>query len=138
MLYINYTSIQILKINIKIRKHLQTQYSPKNKNIRPDYAFCMRKVKVLVCQLCPTLCKSMDHSLPVSSVHGILQQEYQNGLPFPSPGDFPDPEIKPRSPALHSLLSEPPRTSSHEKLILIFFFLATPCSLQDVSSLTRN
>ena len=31
------------------------------------------KVKVLVTQLCPTLCDSMDRSLPGSSVHGILQ-----------------------------------------------------------------
>ena len=32
-------------------------------------------------------------SLPGSSVHGILP--YWNGLPFPSPGDLPDPRIKP-------------------------------------------
>ena len=31
------------------------------------------KVKVLLVQLCLTLCKSMDRSLPGSSVHGILQ-----------------------------------------------------------------
>ena len=33
-----------------------------------------------------------------------------NGLPFPSPGDLPDPEIEPGSPALlaDSSLSEPP------------------------------
>ena len=31
------------------------------------------KVKVLVAQLCPTLCDPMDCSLPGSSVHGILQ-----------------------------------------------------------------
>jgi len=38
------------------------------------------------------------------------KQEYQSGLPFPSPGDLPDPGIKPRSPVLKadSLLSEPP------------------------------
>ena len=38
------------------------------------------------------------------------KQEYRSGLPFPSPGDLPDPGIKPRSPALKadSLLSEPP------------------------------
>ena len=37
-------------------------------------------------------------------------QEYWSGLPFPSPGDLPDPRIKPRSPALQadSLPSEPP------------------------------
>ena len=42
----------------------------------------------------------MDCSLPGSSVHGILRQEYWNGLPFPSPGDLPDPGIEPESPAL--------------------------------------
>ena len=38
------------------------------------------------------------------------KQEYWSGLTFPSPGDLPDPGIKPRSPALQadSLLSEPP------------------------------
>ena len=30
------------------------------------------------------------------------RQEYWSGLPFPSPGDFPDPGIKPRSPALQA------------------------------------
>ena len=46
----------------------------------------------------------------VASVHGVLQQECWSGLPFPSPGDLPDPGIEPRSPALQvdSLLSEPP------------------------------
>ena len=29
------------------------------------------EVKVLVAQLCPTLCSLMDHSLPGSAVHGI-------------------------------------------------------------------
>ena len=36
-------------------------------------------------------------------------QEYWSGLPFPSPGDLPDPGIKPGSPELQAdaLLSEP-------------------------------
>ena len=29
---------------------------------------------------------------------GFSRQEYWNGLPFPSPGDLPDPGIKPASP----------------------------------------
>ena len=39
---------------------------------------------------------------------GFSRQEYWSGLPFPSPGDLPDPGIKPGSPALQadSLLSE--------------------------------
>ena len=37
-------------------------------------------------------------------------QEYWSGLPFPSPGDLPNPGIKPGSAALwaDALLSEPP------------------------------
>ena len=32
----------------------------------------------------------------------LSRQEYCSGLPFPSPGDLPDPGIKPESPALAS------------------------------------
>ena len=41
---------------------------------------------------------------------GFSRQEYWSGLPFPSPGNHPNPGIKPGSPALqaNSLLSEPP------------------------------
>ena len=41
---------------------------------------------------------------------GFPRQEYWNGLPFPSPGDLPDPGIEPGSPALEAgtLTSEPP------------------------------
>ena len=40
----------------------------------------------------------------------FFRQEYWNGLPFPYPGDLPDPGIEPRSPALqvNSLPSELP------------------------------
>ena len=31
---------------------------------------------------------------------GFSRQEYRSGLPFPSPGDLPDPGIEPMSPAL--------------------------------------
>ena len=31
---------------------------------------------------------------------GFSRQEYWSGLPFPSPGDLPDPGIKPGSPSL--------------------------------------
>ena len=42
---------------------------------------------------------------------GFSRQEYWSGLPFPSPGDLPDPGIEPGSSALQagSLPSEPPR-----------------------------
>ena len=46
----------------------------------------------------------------VSPSIGLFRQEYQSGLPFPSPGYLPNAGIEPRSPALQadSLLSEPP------------------------------
>ena len=48
------------------------------------------------------------HQAPPSM--GFSRQEYWSGLPFPSPGDFPDPGIEPRFPALQAdtLSSEPP------------------------------
>ena len=41
---------------------------------------------------------------------GFSRQEYWSGLPFPSPGDLPDPGIEPGSPILQAdaLTSEPP------------------------------
>ena len=41
---------------------------------------------------------------------GFSRQEYWSGLPFPSPGDLPDPGIEPGSPTLEAdaLTSEPP------------------------------
>ena len=33
---------------------------------------------------------------------GFSRQEYWSGLPFPSPGDLPDPGIEPTAPALQA------------------------------------
>ena len=67
-------------------------------------------VCVLVAQSCLTLCDPIDCNWPGSSVHGILQVRILQWVPFLSPGDFPDPGIKPGSPAWQadSLPSEPP------------------------------
>ena len=49
-----------------------------------------------VTQSCPTLCNPMDgglHQAPPSM--GFSRQEYWSGLPFPSPGNLPDPGIEP-------------------------------------------
>ena len=70
-------------------------------------------------QSCPTLCNPVDYSSPGSFIHGILQARI---LPFPSPGDLPDPEIEPRSPALQADASnsEPPGKLSAFLRLLIF------------------
>ena len=51
---------------------------------------------------------TVEHQLRLSM--RFSRQEYWSGLPFPSPGNLPDPGTEPRSPALQvdSLLSEPP------------------------------
>ena len=75
----------------------------------------------LVAQSCLTLCNPMDCSPPrLLCPWGFSRQEYWRGLPFPSPGDLPDPGIKPGSPALQavSLPCEPPG-KPHEPLISI-------------------
>ena len=41
---------------------------------------------------------TVAHQTPLSM--GFLRQEYWSGLPFPSPGDLPDPGIEPASPGL--------------------------------------
>ena len=69
-----------------------------------------KKVKALVTQSCLTLCDPMDCSPPGFSVHGIFQAKCWSGLSFPLPGDFLNPRMGPRFPALQadSLLSKPP------------------------------
>ena len=58
------------------------------------------KVKVLVPQSCPTLRDSMGCGF---SAHRILQARTPcSGLPFPSPGDLPNPEVEPGSSALQA------------------------------------
>ena len=51
-------------------------------------------------QSCLTLCHPIDCGPSGSSVHGIFQVRILDVLPFPTPGNLPGPEIKPRSPAL--------------------------------------
>ena len=42
-------------------------------------------------------CDPMNYSPPVSSVHGVFQAGILEWLPFPLPGDLPDPGIEPVS-----------------------------------------
>ena len=55
-------------------------------------------VENVVAQSCRTFCDPVDCSLPVSSVNGIYQARILEWLPFPSPGDPPDPGTEPAFP----------------------------------------
>ena len=61
---------------------------------------CMIANSCLVAKSCPTLYDPMDvaHQTPLSMA--FPRQEYWSGLPFPPPGDIPDPRVEPMSPAL--------------------------------------
>ena len=69
------------------------------------YCYCYSEFSLS----CTTIWHPMDCSLPGSPrtvasqappSMGFSRQEYWSGLPFPSPGDLPNPGIKPTSPAL--------------------------------------
>ena len=69
----------------------------------------MRRVQFMssggeVTKLCPALVTpwTVAHQAPLSM--RFSRQEHQRGLPFPSPGDIPDPGIEPGSPALQAEL----------------------------------
>ena len=57
----------------------------------------IHKVKVKPLRLFTTP-RTVAYQAPSSM--GFSRQEYWSGLPFPSPGDLPDPGIEPGSPAL--------------------------------------
>ena len=73
---------------------------------------CMWHTHIMIHYIVFTVCYSLSHAqlfaIPWTAAHqaslfmGFSRQGYWSGLPFPSPGDLPDPGIKPRSPALQA------------------------------------
>ena len=68
------------------------------KNTGVGYHFPLQCMKVKseseVAQSCPIPSDPIDCSLPGSSIHGILQARILERVPFPSPGNLPDPGIE--------------------------------------------
>ena len=64
---------------------------------------------------------------PLSMV--FSRQEYWSGLPYPSPGDLPDPGIEPRSPTSPAdiLPSEPPGKPKNTGVVAYPFSRGTSC-----------
>ena len=62
-------------------------------------------------QSCPTLCDTMDCSLPGSSVQGIFQARILEWVAISSSGGLPNSGIEPASPTLAGgfFTTEPPR-----------------------------
>ena len=82
------------------------QAPPEGKSFLYHFSACAVLSLSVVLTLRPHGLLSTRHLCP----WGFSRQEYWSGLSYPSPGDLPNPGIKPRSPTLQagSLLSEPP------------------------------
>ena len=77
-------------------------------------------------QSCPTLCDPMDCSLSVPLSMEFSRQEYWSGLPFPTPGDLPGPEIKPASlasPALASKFFTTSATQEAQVCVCVYIYI---------------
>ena len=59
------------------------------------------KGRVLVSQSCPTFVTPWAVACQASLSMGFSRQEYWSGLPFPSPGDLPNPGTERSSTVLH-------------------------------------
>ena len=83
-------------------RHRQTGIYPLIHNVKGE------KWKLLSCTWLFATPWTIAYQPPLSM--GFSRQEYWSRLPFPSPGDLPDPGIEPGFPALQadSLPSEPP------------------------------
>ena len=68
------------------------------------------------------LCDPVDCSLPGSPSMEFSRQEYWSELPFPSPGDLPDPGIEPTSPIMATgfFTTEPPGKQHKREGICVY------------------
>ena len=82
----------------------------KKKKSKGDFSFYLKKI-ILVLKVkvkVKSLSRVQLFATPWTVAHqappsmGFSRQEYWSGVPFPSPGDLPDPRIEPRSPALEA------------------------------------
>ena len=85
----------------------------RSQRVRHDWA-CTQWIYINLCvqaQLCPTLLSpwTVANQTPLSM--GLFKQEHWSGLPFPPPGDLPNPGIK--LPVSSTLVDEPPGKPMH-------------------------
>ena len=78
------------------------------------------------------------YSMPGSCPWGFSRQEYWSGLPFPTPGDLPDPGIEPASPVSPALASrffttESPGNTLSKVFVVVLLLSPTLCDPMDCS-----
>ena len=105
-------------------RHRQTHTSPRSP-APPHHPpltqdLCSTRSYALCCWLAAQPCPILFATPKTVARHALLfmglsRQEYWSGLPFPSPGDHPNPGIEPVPPALAGgfFTTEPPVKPSH-------------------------
>ena len=76
--------------------HLKTQLQASYIKHQEMYAWVLSHIRLLVTP------QTVAHQVPLSME--LSRQEYRSGLPFPSPGDLPNPGTEPTFPALAQIL----------------------------------
>ena len=71
--------------------------------VRQKITHCKAVGGSLVAQLCLTLATLWTVARPAPLSMGFPRQECWSGLPYPPPGDLPDPGVEPGSPALQAV-----------------------------------
>ena len=79
----------------------------------------------LVAELCLTLATPWTVACQAPLSMGFSRQEYWSGLPFPSPGDLPNPGIEPGSPALQADSLPTQLQGKHFNILYIYIYIYT-------------
>ena len=88
--------------------------------------YCVFKLITVCCLVtksCPTLVILWTTALQAPLSMGFPRQKYWSGLPFLSPGDLPDPGIKPTSPAGRFFTTVPPGKPQRRGYSQVFYLL---------------
>ena len=99
-------SIDFVNSNIfSVSSYTQTIFEVSVTFFKRRWFYLLKSVKLTSKHQCVWVCMCVrvhvSHSVMFDSLSiEFSRQEYWGGLPFPSPGDLPDPGIKPRSPTL--------------------------------------
>ena len=98
---ISHGTVKYLQPFIYVYKKAKIQIGkPSTENFYSDIGGCG-----LVTKSCPPFATPWPAAHQAPLFIGLPRQEYWSGLPFPSPGDLPDPGIEPTSPALQAVSS---------------------------------
>ena len=99
---------------LQLARRLDDSYFPVSKLILPSKKYVRELAQLLSHVWLFAMLWTVAHQSPLSME--FFRQEYWSGLPFPPPGNLPDPEIDPISSASPALQTDPLLLSHKESL----------------------